>query len=119
MPDKSVQLIYRQRLSPDVTRRVKESIWHPLEEVADTEDGGCIWSAEVAEWREMLPWVRGWGADVEGLEPEGLKNNLKLEVQKLAQLYNIVDNSSKNMGNSVEERILLLWGKTQKGSADP
>jgi CRISPR-associated endonuclease/helicase Cas3 len=45
------------RFSANVTRRVKESIWHPLQKVTDTEDGGCIWEAEVAEWREMLPWV--------------------------------------------------------------
>lgn len=46
------------------TRRLKETIWHPLERITDTDDGGCIWETEIAEWREMLPWVRGWGADV-------------------------------------------------------
>ncbi len=107
------------RFSPTVTRRVKESIWHPLENVEDTEDGGCTWSVQIAEWREMLPWVRGWGADVEVLEPEGLKNNIRLEAQRLAQLYSIMDNSSKNTDNPNEERLLLLWGKTQKGSLDP
>ncbi len=107
------------RFSPAVTRRVKESIWHPLEKVEDTEDGGCIWSVDIAEWREMLPWVRGWGADVEVLEPEGLKNNLRLEAQRLAQLYSVIDNSPKSTGSSNEERLLLLWGKTQKGSLDP
>jgi len=79
------------RFSSAVTRRVKESIWHPLETVTDTEDGGCIWSADVAEWREMLPWVRGWGADVEALEPEGLRNSLKREAQSLAELYQVVE----------------------------
>ena len=54
-------VLVRLRFSPAVTRRVRESIWHPLESVEDAEDGGCIWSAEVAEPREMLPWVRGWG----------------------------------------------------------
>jgi len=107
------------RFSKNVTRRVKESIWHPLEKLEDTEDGGCLWSADVAEWREMLPWVRGWGADVEVLEPEGLRNNIKLEGRKLTQLYNLMEDSMKNTVNSVEERILLLWGKTQRGSTDP
>ena len=37
--------------SGEATRRVKESKWHPLEEVKDTEDGGCTWRAEVAEGR--------------------------------------------------------------------
>jgi len=75
------------RFSPEVTRRVKESIWHPLEKVEDSEDGGCIWSAEVAEWREMLPWVRGWGADVEVLEPEKLRAEIIQHVRELANQY--------------------------------
>ena len=44
----------RLRFSPGVTKRVKESIWHPLEKVEETEDGGCIWSVEIAEWRDAL-----------------------------------------------------------------
>jgi len=79
------------RFSPTVTRRVKESIWHPLERVEDTEDGGCIWSADVAEWREMLPWVRGWGADCEVLEPKELRNALTREAQELAELYKVME----------------------------
>jgi CRISPR-associated endonuclease/helicase Cas3 len=88
-------LTVKLRFSPTVTRRVKESIWHPLEKVEDTPDGGCIWSADVAEWREMLPWVRGWGADVEVLEPEGLRNSLKREAQELVELYKIVEMKNK------------------------
>lgn len=79
----------RLRFSPAATRRVKESIWHPLEEVTDTEDGGCLWSVEIAEWREMLPWVRGWGADCEVLEPEGLRSALEKEVKKMARVYGV------------------------------
>ena len=45
----------------EAARRVQESVWHPLEQVTPTEDGGCLWQAPIAEWREMLPWVRGWG----------------------------------------------------------
>lgn len=77
------------RFSPAVTRRVKESIWHPLEKVEDTEDGGCLWSVDIAEWREMLPWVRGWGADVEVLEPKELREALEKEVRKMARVYGV------------------------------
>ncbi|HRJ58570.1 MAG TPA: CRISPR-associated helicase Cas3' [Anaerolineales bacterium] len=104
----------RLRFSPAVTRRVKESIWHPLERVEETGDGGCIWSVEIAEWREMLPWVRGWGADVEVLEPEGLRKELMNETKRLTRVYNI---SLAQDGN--QDRILRLWGKTRKGSNNP
>ncbi|MCA2000435.1 MAG: CRISPR-associated helicase Cas3' [Chloroflexi bacterium] len=77
------------RFSPAATRRVKESIWHPLEKVDNTEDGGCIWSVEIAEWKEMLPWVRGWGADCTVLEPKELREALEKEVKKMARVYGV------------------------------
>jgi CRISPR-associated endonuclease/helicase Cas3 len=83
------------RFFPAVTRRVKESIWHPLEKVEETEDGGCIWSVDIAEWREMLPWVRGWGADCEVLEPKALREALTREAQSLAELYKVVEMKKK------------------------
>lgn len=98
--------------SPAVTRRVKESIWHPLEKVEDTDDGGCIWSVEIAEWREMLPWVRGWGADCEVLEPKELREALVREVQELAELYQVVDATAKNIeyyGHSLKGKDKSEW----------
>lgn len=61
------------RFSRAVAPRVKESIWHPSQTIRDLDNGDCEWRAEVAEWREMVPWIRGWGTDVEVLEPEALQ----------------------------------------------
>ncbi len=100
------------RFFPAVTRRVKESIWHPLEKVEDTEDGGCIWSVDVAEWREMLPWVRGWGADCEVLEPKGLREALVREAQSLAELYQVVEMAAKKIeyyGHSLKGKDKSEW----------
>ncbi len=100
------------RFSPTVTRRVKESIWHPLENVTDTDDGGCIWNAEVAEWREMLPWVRGWGADCEVLEPKALREELTREAQSLAELYKVMEEQVKKMvyyGHSRKDKPKSEW----------
>ena len=79
------------RFSAAVTRRVKESVWHPLEKVEDTADGGCIWRVDIAEWREMLPWVRGWGADVEALEPKELRDALAREARRMARVYGVAE----------------------------
>lgn len=73
----------------EAARRVQESVWHPLERVTPTEDGGCLWEAPIAQWREMLPWVRGWGADCTVLEPQGLRQVLQREVRKLAEMYGV------------------------------
>ncbi len=70
-------------------RRLKESIWHPLEELADQPDGSCVWSAPVDEWHEMLPWIRGWGADVKVLEPEELRLEIEENVRRMAASYQL------------------------------
>ena len=68
-------------------KRVQESVWHPLQELAPTEDGGVLWRAPIAEPREMLPWIRGWGADVEVVEPVALRETLMGEARALARVY--------------------------------
>jgi CRISPR-associated endonuclease/helicase Cas3 len=76
------------RFAPGVAaRRLKESTWHPQERVEDLPDGGCLWQAPVAEWREMLPWIRGWGAEVEVLAPEGLRQAIREELYRSVALY--------------------------------
>lgn len=75
------------RFHPRVAGRVKETRWHPSERTEEQEDGYLIWRARVAETREMLPWIRGWGADVEVLEPEELRQRLIGEARRLARIY--------------------------------
>lgn len=71
-------------------RRVLEDVWHPNQQEPELmENGDCIWAAQVAEWREMLPWIRGWGADVEVLEPIALRRDVEREILRLAKTYQI------------------------------
>ncbi len=35
----------------------------------------------------MAPWVRGWGADVEVLDPPEFREHMRKEVQRLRELY--------------------------------
>ncbi|MGV8026159.1 MAG: helix-turn-helix transcriptional regulator [Anaerolineaceae bacterium] len=75
------------RFSARVAQRVRETRWHPTEQVTEQADGSLLWCASIAEPREMLPWVRGWGADVEVLESQELRNQIKEETRLLFQLY--------------------------------
>jgi CRISPR-associated endonuclease/helicase Cas3 len=77
------------RFSPHVAKRVQETQWHYSQETQVQPDGSVLWKAQVFEWVEMLPWVRGWGADVEVIEPKALRDKLKREAQRLAQVYKI------------------------------
>lgn len=79
------------RFSPQVSRRVLETIWHPSQQTTPDPDrpGWLRWSAAVADTMDMIPWIRGWGSQCEVLEPEDLRNTLKQEARQLGQLYQI------------------------------
>lgn len=95
------------RFDRRVAKRVRETVWHHTQEIEDGEDGSLVWKAWVAEWREMVPWVRGWGSEVEVVGPEGLKRTLLREVKKLAGVY--------GLGEEIEENDLIAHRRERDG----
>lgn len=79
------------RFHPRVAMRVRETRWHPSQRIEEQTDGYILWRAQVAEPQEMLPWVRGWGADVEVVEPDDLRVELMRETRRLGRLYALQD----------------------------
>ncbi len=75
------------RFHPHVALRVRETRWHPSQQIEDAADGYVIWRARIAEPQEMLNWIRGWGGDCEVLEPMELRENLAAETRRLMALY--------------------------------
>jgi predicted DNA-binding transcriptional regulator YafY len=75
------------RFDPEVTRRVKESVWHPSQLLEDCDDGGCRLRTWVAHPVEMKPFIRGWGPMCEVLAPEWLRNEIAGELQQAAEMY--------------------------------
>lgn len=70
-----------------VANRLGETRWHRTEQVTELEDGSLLWQACVAEPQEMMPWIRSWGADVEVLKPEELRQRVAEEMRAAAALY--------------------------------
>lgn len=75
------------RFSAHVAHRVRETVWHPSQDLTDLPSGDLIWRAHIAEPREMFPWIRGWGADVEVLAPAELRERIAVEAIAMAELY--------------------------------
>jgi CRISPR-associated endonuclease/helicase Cas3 len=92
------ELVRLRFTGPEAIRRLQESVWHRDQQIKPQADGSVIWQAPIAEWREMLPWVRGWGADCEVLKPESLRRALEREARRLAELYRVLA-----MGNNAEQ----------------
>jgi len=77
----------RLRFDPSVTRRLRETIWHPSQEVTEREDGGLDLTFRIAHPEEMSPWVRGWGPQVEVLAPEWLREQVAREARETVRRY--------------------------------
>jgi predicted DNA-binding transcriptional regulator YafY len=77
------------KFNPEVGPLVQERTWHPLQTIDELADGSLLFTLRVSDPREMRPWIRSWGADVEVLEPISLRDEMKEEAQRLVDLYNI------------------------------
>ena len=60
---------------------------HRMERVTEKADGSLTWTGRIAEPVEMLPWIKGWGAEVEMLEPASLQATLREETARAARVY--------------------------------
>jgi predicted DNA-binding transcriptional regulator YafY len=75
------------RFTPTVTRRVKETCWHPSQRLEDTPDGGCIMRLTLANPQEMVYWVRSWGPQVEVLGPAWMREQIAREAEETRRVY--------------------------------
>jgi len=80
----------RLRFSQFVGKRVRETRWHPSQRADETAEG-LIWEADIGDVTEIRPWIRGWGADCEVLEPADLREEMSREARRLTRLYHLPD----------------------------
>ncbi len=66
---------------------VVERRWHPSQHIQATPDGGCLLQVQVSEPVEMEPWIRGWGAQVEVIIPEWLRERIANDLRQAAEQY--------------------------------
>lgn len=95
------------RFHPRVASRVRETQWHRSERLEEQADGSLIWRARVAEPREMLNWIRGWGSQVEVVAPHELRETMVAEMKQLALMYAIGDVKPPPLYQQ-------LWAKTDR-----
>ncbi len=79
----------RLKFSSDTAKRVKETQWHTSQQITDLENGEILVKFLISEPEEMYPWIRGWGKDVEILEPEYLRQRYIDEIREMAERYGI------------------------------
>jgi hypothetical protein len=75
------------RFSAAAAPPLRERCWHPTQTIDPTPDGGCILRVRVSEPMEMQPWIRSWGAQVEVLEPDWLRERVADELRRASDRY--------------------------------
>jgi len=74
------------RFMPEVSRWVQEQCWHPKQE-SWWEDKNLCLKVPVSDFREIKREILRFGADVEVLEPEELREMIKGEIEKMSKKY--------------------------------
>jgi CRISPR-associated endonuclease/helicase Cas3 len=97
------------RFSQFVSPRVRETRWHPSETLTETPEG-LVWEAQIGDITEIRPWIRGWGADCEVLEPAGLRDEMIYETRRLARRYGIAQAPPTDDGPD-QDLLDALFGK--------
>jgi predicted DNA-binding transcriptional regulator YafY len=83
--DQPVEVVLR--FIPEVAPYVLERTWHPSQEVEAGPDDNLTLRFQIAEPVEMLPWIRSWGAQVEVLAPDWLRERVADELRQAAEIY--------------------------------
>jgi predicted DNA-binding transcriptional regulator YafY len=73
--------------SPRVAGYVDEKIWHESQVVEKQKDGSLIFKAEIAGTEEIKFWILRWGKDAVVLEPDSLREEIRMEAEGILRKY--------------------------------
>ncbi len=72
---------------PDVAERIRETNWHPSQQLADLADGGVLLRLVLPSLLEFVPWVLGWGAAAKVIGPVELREQVSAALREAAGQY--------------------------------
>lgn len=75
------------RISPSWSRYIGEKIWHQSQRIQKLIDGGIEISFRVAGLDEIRQWVLGMGPEAVVVEPEELKQSVRLSLEQALSQY--------------------------------
>jgi predicted DNA-binding transcriptional regulator YafY len=75
------------QFSPSVADRVLETTWHPLQRTEKNSDGTLVWRSTVSGVVEIRLWILSWGDDVEVLEPQDLRDQVREILERAIARY--------------------------------
>lgn len=77
----------RLRFCPGRARWIRHQRWHERQRIIPLPDGSLEMELPVTDLREIRLKILQFGADVEVLEPEALRESIREEIRKMAAVY--------------------------------
>lgn len=74
--------------APGVSNRIRESYWHPSQQLEDLPNGGIRLCVSLPSLLEITPWVLSWGAAATVIEPPELRDAVATALREAAANYN-------------------------------
>ena len=75
------------KFSPEVSHWISEQIWFSGQEVSINADSSVCLKFPVADFREVRKEILRHGASVEVLSPPELREEIKIEIRKMGEVY--------------------------------
>jgi predicted DNA-binding transcriptional regulator YafY len=66
-----------------VAGNMVETVWHPTQEIEPTAGGGIRFTATVAGFDELQPWILGYGSHARVVAPRELRDRIHAEVRAM------------------------------------
>jgi predicted DNA-binding transcriptional regulator YafY len=83
--DNSTEVLLR--FNSRISTRIGEQIWHPQQRSTPNPDGSLTLGFPVADFRELVKIILSYGADIEVLQPQELKELVKEEIDRMTKIY--------------------------------
>ncbi|HUU00536.1 MAG TPA: WYL domain-containing protein [Myxococcota bacterium] len=101
----------------DAARYIKESVWHPSQELRVLEDGGCLLELRVPVSDEIARWILGWTPSCEVLKPAALREKVARMLEEGATNYRNEETAARSKaasGKLAEQNIKRRQGRAKK-----
>jgi len=76
------ECVARLRFPPDAARWARERRHYAWEREEETPEGLVV-TVRVERWEEVLPWLLGWGGEVQVLDPPELRARVAAEARRM------------------------------------
>ena len=77
----------RLHFTPSAAGYVKEKVWHNSQKISERKDGSVILELDVAGTKEIKSWILCWGSQVQVLEPDSLREEIRSEAAEILGVY--------------------------------